>query len=211
MILKDLSIIKFIYKFYSIKGSNFIIMILIIDNYDSFTYNIYQYVGQLNPDLRVIKNDELSINQIKAMQISKIIISPGPGHPEDSRLSLDCIKELGGSIPILGICLGHQAIGISFESKIINSNQIVHGKTSMIQHYGDSLFSEISNPFEATRYHSLIIDKNNLPDDLEVIADCDNMIMGIKHRDKPIYGVQFHPESIKTQNGLKIIENFLNL
>ena len=186
-------------------------MILIIDNYDSFTYNIYQYVGQFNPNLRVIKNDELSIEEIKEMQASKIIISPGPGHPKDSRLSLECIEEFGNSIPILGICLGHQAMGVSFGAKIINSNQIVHGKTSMIRHNDDFLFNDISNPFEATRYHSLIIDSNNLPDNLEVIADCDSMVMAIKHKNRPVYGVQFHPESIKTENGLKIIQNFLNI
>ena len=186
-------------------------MILIIDNYDSFTYNIYQYVGQFNSNVKVIKNDAISINKLKDLSPSKIIISPGPGHPIDSKISLECIKIIGDSIPILGICLGHQAIGISFGAKIINSNQIIHGKTSMIKHNGNLLFHGIENPFEATRYHSLIIDKNNFPNELEVIADCDDMIMGIKHKNKDIYGVQFHPESIKTDSGLTIIENFLNL
>ena len=211
MILKDLSIIKFIYKFYSIKEDNFIIMILIIDNYDSFTYNIYQYVGQFDSKVKVIKNDEISISQLKDLSPSKIIISPGPGHPDDSRLSLECVDLLGDSVSILGICLGHQAIGVSYGAKIINSNQIIHGKTSIIQHNSDPLFRNINNPFEATRYHSLIIDKNNFPNQLEVIADCNDMVMGIKHKSKNVYGVQFHPESIKTDNGLKIIENFINL
>ncbi len=186
-------------------------MILIIDNYDSFTYNIYQYVGQFNPNVKVIKNDQISISELKNLSPSKIIISPGPGHPNNSKISLECIKVLGDSVPILGICLGHQAIGISFGSKIINSNQIIHGKTSMIRHNESSLFQGLENPFEATRYHSLIIDKNNLSSDLEMIADCDDMIMGIKHKSSDIYGVQFHPESIKTDKGLKIIENFLKI
>ena len=187
-------------------------MILIIDNYDSFTYNIYQYVGQFSSNLKVIKNDEISIQDLKKLQIEKIIISPGPGHPKDSKVSLDCIKTLGKEIPILGICLGHQAIGVCFGSKIINSNQIVHGKTSMINHNNCEIFQELNNPFEATRYHSLVVEKESLSDDLEIIAECDDgMIMGIKHKKYSLYGVQFHPESIKTENGLKIIENFLAL
>jgi len=186
-------------------------MILIIDNYDSFTYNIYQYVGHFNPNVDVVKNDQITISEIKQMPIDSIIISPGPGHPKDSMISLDCINQLGGKIPILGICLGHQAIGISFGAKVINSNQIVHGKTSMVRHNKDELFNELKNPFEATRYHSLIIDKKTIPDELEVTAESKGIVMGIRHREKPIYGVQFHPESIKTQDGLKIIENFLNL
>lgn len=187
-------------------------MILIIDNYDSFTYNIYQYVGQFSSNLKVIKNDEASIKELEKFQIEKIIISPGPGHPKDSKISLDCVQTLGQKIPILGICLGHQVIGISFNSKIINSNKVMHGKTSMIHHNDCELFQGLNSPFEATRYHSLIIEKQSLSNDLEIIAQCDNnIIMGVKHKDKLIYGVQFHPESIKTENGLKIIENFLAL
>ena len=186
-------------------------MTLIIDNYDSFTYNIYQYVGQFNPDVQVIKNDKTSIEELKKLNPDKIIISPGPGHPKDSKISLECVKQLGSFIPILGICLGHQAIGNSYGAKIINSNQIIHGKTSMIKHNGNILFDGLNNPFEATRYHSLIIERDTLPNELEIIAESDNMIMGLKHKSRPIYGVQFHPESIKTENGLKIIESFLNL
>ena len=186
-------------------------MVLIIDNYDSFTYNIYQYVGHFNPDVKVVENDKISISEIKQMSVDSIIISPGPGHPKDSKISLDCINQLGTKVPILGICLGHQAIGVSFGASIINSNEIVHGKTSMINHNNRDLFKGLKNPFEATRYHSLIIDKNTLPEELEVIAESDQIIMGIKHKERPIFGVQFHPESIKTQDGLKIIENFLNL
>ena len=186
-------------------------MILIIDNYDSFTYNIYQYVGYFNSDVEVIKNDHITIEEIKKKSVDKIIISPGPGHPKNSKVSLDCINQLGADLQILGICLGHQAIGIAFGAKIVNSNQIVHEKTSMIRHNREGLFKGIANPFEATRYHSLVIDKNSLPEELEIIAESDGVVMGIKHKKKPIYGVQFHPESIKTQDGLKIIENFLNL
>ena len=186
-------------------------MVLIIDNYDSFTYNIYQYVGHFASDVEVVENDKISISEIKQMSVGSIIISPGPGHPKDSKVSLDCIHQLGARVPILGISLGHQAIGTSFGANIINSNKIVHGKTSMINHNNSNLFKGLKNPFEATRYHSLIIDKNTLPEELEVIAESNQIIMGIKHKERPIFGVQFHPESIKTQDGLKIIENFLNL
>ena len=186
-------------------------MILIIDNYDSFTYNIYQYVGHFNSNVEVVKNDQITISEIKKMSVDSIIISPGPGHPKDSKISLDCINQLGGKTPILGICLGHQAIGVSFGAKIINSNQIVHGKTSMVRHNENQLFEGLRNPFEATRYHSLVIDKEAIPKELEVTAESEGIVMGITHREKPIHGVQFHPESIKTQDGLKIIENFLNL
>ena len=186
-------------------------MVLIIDNYDSFTYNIYQYVGHFASDVEVVENDKITISEIKQMSVDSIIISPGPGHPKDSKVSLDCINQLGTKVPILGICLGHQAIGTSFGANIINSNEIVHGKTSMINHNNSNLFKGLKNPFEATRYHSLIIDKSTLPEELEVIAELDQIIMGIKHKERPIFGVQFHPESIKTQDGLKIIENFLNL
>ncbi len=186
-------------------------MILIIDNYDSFTYNIYQYVGEINNNVQVVKNNQISIDELKKINPEKIIISPGPGHPKDSKVSLECIDLLSNDTPILGICLGHQAIGISNGAQVINSNQIVHGKTSAIEHNGDVLFKGLNSPFEATRYHSLIIDKKGLPSDLEIIAESDNMIMALKHKNKPMYGVQFHPESIKTENGLKIIENFLKL
>lgn len=186
-------------------------MVLIIDNYDSFTYNIYQYVGHFASDVEVVENDKITISEIKQMSVDSIIISPGPGHPKDSKVSLDCISQMGTKVPILGICLGHQVIGTSFGANIINSNEIVHGKTSMINHNNSNLFKGLKNPFEATRYHSLIIDKSTLPEELEVIAELDQIIMGIKHKERPIFGVQFHPESIKTQDGLKIIENFLNL
>lgn len=185
-------------------------MILIIDNYDSFTYNIYQYVGQFNRNVKVIKNDKISFDEIIKLSPKKIIISPGPGHPKDSKISLDCIKKLH-DIPILGICLGHQAIGICYGAEIINSNEIVHGKTTMIKHNGDAIFDGISSVFKGTRYHSLIIDKKTVPYEFEIIAESDGLIMALKHKNRNLYGVQFHPESIKTENGLIIIENFLNI
>ncbi|MAV64510.1 MAG: aminodeoxychorismate/anthranilate synthase component II [Pelagibacteraceae bacterium TMED237] len=186
-------------------------MIVIIDNYDSFTYNLYQYVGVHSTKVRVFKNNEINIRNIVELSPNKIIISPGPGHPKNSNVSLECIQYFSGKIPILGVCLGHQAIGFQYGSSIINSNIVCHGKTSMISHNGDRLFRNVPSPFEATRYHSLIIDKNNLSRDLEVIADYKNIIMAIKHKKYPVYGVQFHPESVKTENGMKIIENFIFL
>ena len=185
-------------------------MILIIDNYDSFTYNIYQYVGSFDNDVNVVKNDMITFEELKKLKPKKIIISPGPGHPKDSKVSLECIQKLD-KVPILGICLGHQAIGVSYGAEIINSNQIVHGKTSMIKHTGDILFSGLNNPFEATRYHSLIINRDTIPKDFEIIAESEGLLMGIKHKKRFLYGLQFHPESVKTENGIKIIENFLNI
>ena len=185
-------------------------MILIIDNYDSFTYNIYQYVGSFDNDVVVVKNDMITFDEIKKLKPKKIIISPGPGHPKDSKVSLECIQKLD-KVPILGICLGHQAIGVCYGAEIINSNQVVHGKTSMITHKGDVLFTGLNNPFEATRYHSLIIDRYTMPRDFEMIAESKGLLMGIKHKNRLLYGLQFHPESVKTENGIKIIENFLNI
>ena len=185
-------------------------MILIIDNYDSFTYNIYQYVGHFNSDVKVVKNDTITFDEIIKLRPKKIIISPGPGHPKDSKVSLDCIQKLD-NIPILGICLGHQAIGVCYGSEIINSNEIVHGKTSMIKHNDDMLFFGLNNPFEATRYHSLIINRNTITNEFQIIAESKSLVMGIKHKNRCLYGLQFHPESVKTENGLKIIENFLNI
>ena len=185
-------------------------MILIIDNYDSFTYNIYQYVGHFNSNVKVVKNDTITFDEIIKLSPKKIIISPGPGHPRDSRVSLECIQKLD-AIPILGICLGHQAIGVCYGAEIINSNEIVHGKTSMITHNDDTLFFGLNNPFEATRYHSLIINRNTITNEFKIIAESKSLVMGIKHKNRCLYGLQFHPESVKTENGLKIIENFLNI
>ena len=187
-------------------------MILVIDNYDSFTYNLVQYFGELGADLKVFRNDALSVVDVRQMNPEKIVISPGPGRPEDAGISVDIIKQLGGKIPILGVCLGHQAIGYAFGGKIIRAAQLMHGKTSKIKHNNRELFKDVMYPFEATRYHSLVIDPKTIPSDLEVTAwTYDNEIMGVRHKSLPIWGVQFHPESILTTEGMKILKNFLTL
>jgi len=189
-------------------------MILMIDNYDSFTYNLVQYFSELGADLKVYRNDVLTIAQIKKLRPRKIVISPGPGRPEDAGISVDIIKELGGKIPILGVCLGHQGIGYAFGGKIIRASRLMHGKTSLIEHDGKELYKGVEKPFEATRYHSLVIEKKSLPSCLEVTAetkDKDREIMGIRHKSLPIWGVQYHPESILTKAGKLILKNFLDL
>ena len=184
-----------------------------IDNYDSFTYNLVQYFGELKADMKVYRNDEITLSDIRRMKPSKIVISPGPGRPEDAGISVEIIKKLAGEIPILGVCLGHQGIGYAFGGKIINAKRLMHGKTSKIEHKGTDIFKGLSHPFEATRYHSLVIDRKSLPECLEVTAWTidDNEIMGIHHKTLPIWGVQFHPESILTIEGKKILSNFLKL
>lgn len=188
-------------------------MILVIDNYDSFTYNLVQYLGQLQKNLKVFRNDKISITKIKQLNPEKIVISPGPGRPEDAGISCELIDKFKEKIPILGVCLGHQAIGYAFGGKIIQAKKIMHGKTSMIYHNKKDIFKNIASPFEATRYHSLVVEKKTLPNVLEVIAwtKDDKEIMGLKHKEYTIWGVQFHPESILTKVGLKILSNFLNL
>ena len=187
-------------------------MILILDNYDSFTYNLVQYVGQLNADLKVYRNDIISIEDIKEMKPERIIISPGPGRPEDAGISIDVVRELGKNIPILGVCLGHQAIGSAFGGRIVRAPHIVHGKTSRITHNGSAIFFRIPNTFEATRYHSLVVERETLPPTLKITAKTeDGLIMALEHKEYPIYGVQFHPESIATKYGMKMIENFLSV
>ena len=187
-------------------------MILMIDNYDSFTYNLVQYFGELGADMKVLRNDALSIADIRAMKPEKIVISPGPGRPEDAGISVSIIKELAGTVPILGVCLGHQGIGYAYGGKIINAKRLMHGKTSMIEHDGKDLFKGLPHPFEATRYHSLVIDRATLPDCLQVTAwtTDDGEIMGVGHKSLPVWGVQFHPESILTKEGKNILKNFLN-
>lgn len=186
-------------------------MILVIDNYDSFTYNLVQYLGQLQKDLKVFRNDKISINEIKKLNPEKIVISPGPGRPENAGISCELIDELKGRVPILGVCLGHQALGYAFGAKIIQAKRIMHGKTSMIYHNKKTIFKNIASPFEATRYHSLLVDKKNLPRVLEITAwTKDREIMGLKHKEFPLWGVQFHPESILTKVGLKLLSNFLH-
>lgn len=187
-------------------------MILVIDNYDSFTYNIVQEMGELGAELSVYRNDEITIDRIRQLQPERIVVSPGPGFPIDAGISLDVIRELGAEIPILGICLGHQSIGEAYGGKVIHAPELMHGKTSMIQHTGDILFDEIPDPFEATRYHSLIVEESSLPDVLEVTAyTATGEIMGLRHREYPVVGVQFHPESILTGYGMKLLQNFLEL
>jgi len=187
-------------------------MVLIIDNYDSFTYNLVQYLGELGADLKVFRNDQITIGQIKKMAPERIVISPGPGRPEDAGISVLIIRELSDRIPTLGVCLGHQAIGFAFGGKIIGAKKLMHGKTSFITHNNKDIFKTIENPFEATRYHSLVIDKRSVPECLEVTAitqDEDKEILGVKHKDFPLWGVQFHPESILTKSGMNILRNFL--
>tara|TARA_B100001996_G_C18528319_1_gene542000 strand:- start:250 stop:822 length:573 start_codon:yes stop_codon:yes gene_type:complete len=190
-------------------------MILIIDNYDSFTYNIVQYLGELGAELLVHRNDELNIEDIKKIEPKKIIISPGPCTPNEAGISIDVIQEFHKSLPILGICLGHQSIGQAFGGRIISAKKIMHGKTSSIIHDGSEIFKGVSDPFVATRYHSLVVEKSSLPDCLKIIAWTNNKeddeIMAIRHIDYPVYGLQFHPESILTKSGHQLLKNFLEI
>ncbi|MFH1355342.1 MAG: aminodeoxychorismate/anthranilate synthase component II [Candidatus Omnitrophota bacterium] len=186
-------------------------MILMIDNYDSFTYNLVQYLGALKEDVKVFRNDKISVKKVKSLKPKRIVISPGPGRPEDAGISCKLVQELAGKVPILGVCLGHQAIAYVFGGRIIQAKKLMHGKTSMIYHNRKTIFKGILNPFEATRYHSLIVEKKSFPRELEVIAWTKaGEIMGLKHKDYPLWGVQFHPESILTRKGKDILRNFLN-
>jgi len=185
-------------------------MILMIDNYDSFTYNLVQYLGALGQDIKVFRNDKITIEKIKKLKPAAIVISPGPGRPEDAGISCKVIKEFAGKISILGVCLGHQAIGFAYGGRIVGAKRLMHGKTSLIYHDKRDIFKGIPNPFEATRYHSLLVSRRNLPACLQVIAwTKEKEIMGLKHRDYPVWGVQFHPESILTKAGKDILANFL--
>jgi len=183
-----------------------------IDNYDSFTYNLVQYMGELGEQLEVHRNDKITIEIIEKLAPNKIIISPGPGGPKDAGISLEVVKSFSGKIPLLGVCLGHQVIGEAFGAKIVRAENLMHGKTSQINHDGKTIFRDLSNPFAATRYHSLIIKKDTLPDCFEISAKTDQgEIMGFRHRIYPLEGVQFHPESILTTEGKKLLKNFLSL
>ncbi|HLX11860.1 MAG TPA: aminodeoxychorismate/anthranilate synthase component II [Bacteroidota bacterium] len=185
-------------------------MILIIDNYDSFTYNLVQLVGKQRKDLTVVRNDKMTIDEIKKLHPEYIIISPGPGRPENAGVCVELIKQLGQHFPILGVCLGHQAIGSAFGAKIVHAPSLMHGKTSKVNHDGDPLFEGIPSGFEATRYHSLVISKETVPADLEVTAStADGVIMGVRHKKYPIDGIQFHPESVLTKVGDRLIANWL--
>lgn len=188
-------------------------MILIIDNYDSFTYNLYQYIGEINPDIKVFRNDSISIDEIEALKPSHIIISPGPGTPKDAGICIELIKRLSGKYPILGVCLGHQAIGEAFGGKVVPAKKLMHGKSSVIYKKLEStLFNGFEDEFTAGRYHSLIVDRDLLPDELEILAESEEEeIMALKHKTRSVYGIQFHPESILTPGGLRIIENFLKI
>ncbi|MGO9482779.1 MAG: anthranilate synthase component II [Candidatus Kryptoniota bacterium] len=186
-------------------------MILLIDNYDSFTYNLYQYVSELGVTVSVARNDKITLEEIRTMNPDAIVISPGPKTPREAGISEDVIREFHKTIPILGVCLGHQAIGEVFGGKIVKAPLPMHGKTSQIIHNGKSIFNSMAIPFPATRYHSLIVSNSNFPDQLEVIAwTSDNIVMGLKHKDYPTVGVQFHPESVMTENGKTLLQNFIN-
>ncbi len=185
-------------------------MLLMIDNYDSFTYNLVQYFGELGEAVEVFRNDEITLERIKALNAQRIVISPGPCTPNEAGVSLSLLKEYGGQVPTLGVCLGHQSIGQAFGGKIVHAKQIMHGKTSPIYHHNMGVFQGLPNPFTATRYHSLVIERESLPDCLEITAWTeDGEIMGVRHKSLPIEGVQFHPESILSEHGHQLLRNFL--
>jgi anthranilate synthase component 2 len=183
--------------------------LLVIDNYDSFTYNLVQYLGELGCDIQVRRNDAVTVAEVGKMGLDGIVISPGPGLPGDAGISIALIQEFAEHIPILGVCLGHQAIGEAFGGKIIQAPRLMHGKTSLVYHEGDAVLSGLPNPFEATRYHSLVVRREDLPESLVVNAwTKDGVIMGLRHQDHDLFGVQFHPESVMTPEGIQILENF---
>jgi len=187
-------------------------VLLVIDNYDSFTYNLVQYLGELGQQLRVVRNDAMSVEEIVALKPERIVISPGPCTPKEAGISVETIKRLAGSVPILGVCLGHQSIGEAFGGEVVRAERLMHGKTSMIRHDQRTVFRNLPNPFEATRYHSLIVRRETLPSCLEISAEtAEGEIMGLRHRTYPIEGVQFHPESILTRPGKDLLRNFLSL
>ncbi len=187
-------------------------MILVIDNYDSFTFNLVQYLGELKADLRVVRNDEVTLDQIRELKPERILVSPGPCSPREAGLSNDIIRTFGPQLPLFGVCLGHQCIGHTFGGEVVVNYRMMHGKTSPIRHNGEDLFAGMPNPFNATRYHSLVIKRDTLPACLEITAEtAEGEIMGVRHRELPIWGVQFHPESILTENGRQLMANFLKL
>ena len=187
-------------------------MLLVIDNYDSFTYNLVQYFGELGADPQVKRNDAITPGEVEKMKPQKIVISPGPGRPEEAGISMELIRMFGGKVPILGVCLGHQCMGEVYGGKVVRAGRLMHGKTSPIQHDGKGVFQGLPNPFEATRYHSLIVEKNSVPSCLEVCAEtAEGEIMGLRHREYPVHGVQFHPESILSKEGKDLLANFLKI
>jgi anthranilate synthase/aminodeoxychorismate synthase-like glutamine amidotransferase len=187
-------------------------MILMIDNYDSFTYNLVQYIGQLGGAVEVHRNDKISIDEIRDLKPDAIVLSPGPCTPQKAGISVEVIREFGTTIPILGVCLGHQAIGYAFGAEVVRAQRIMHGKTSTVINDGQTIFKGLPNPFVAGRYHSLIVERNSLPDCLEISAETEEgEIMGMRHKEYPVEGVQFHPESVLTPNGKRILKNFLTM
>jgi anthranilate synthase/aminodeoxychorismate synthase-like glutamine amidotransferase len=187
-------------------------MLLVIDNYDSFTYNLVQYFGELGAQMSIRRNDQISLEEIRAMNPQQICVSPGPCTPREAGISNEVIREFGPTLPILGVCLGHQCIGHVFGADVIRAPRLMHGKTSLIHHHGDGLFTGLSNPFVATRYHSLIVERSSIPAVLEITAETEEgEVMGLRHREFPIFGLQFHPESILTIEGKQILRNFLEV
>jgi len=191
-------------------------MVFVLDNYDSFTYNLVQYLGELGADVNVARNDQISVSDIDALHPDRILISPGPCTPHEAGISIDVIKHFAGRVPVLGVCLGHQAIGEAFGGKVIRAANLMHGKTSSVEHDGQTIFRDIPSPMTATRYHSLIVEEKSLPKELEISATCRDrdgtrVIMGLRHRKFPVEGVQFHPESVLTDQGKRMIRNFLQL
>jgi anthranilate synthase/aminodeoxychorismate synthase-like glutamine amidotransferase len=188
-------------------------MVLVIDNYDSFTYNLVQYLGELGATVVVRRNDEATIDELRALGHARVVISPGPGRPEQAGVSLAVIKEFGARMPLLGVCLGHQAIGLAFGGDVVRAPMPIHGKTSTVEHDGKGVFTGISPSFQAGRYHSLIVGEESLPADLEVAARTkdEGLVMGLRHRTLPIHGVQFHPESVLTEEGRRLLRNFLEM
>ncbi len=187
-------------------------MILVIDNYDSFTYNLVQYLGELGADVKVFRNDAITVDGIRELKPERLLISPGPGVPENAGIAVEAIRQLAGELPILGVCLGHQAIGQAFGGKVLSAPELMHGKTSEICHDSRTIFRGIPYRFSATRYHSLIVEASSVPDTLEVSATTpEGVVMGLRHKDLPVEGVQFHPESVMTEHGKLLLENFLKL
>ncbi len=188
-------------------------MLLVIDNYDSFTYNLVQYLGEMGVEMKIVRNDEVTLDAVRALKPARILVSPGPCSPAEAGVSVEVIRQLGPTIPTFGVCLGHQSIGYAFGGDVIRNFRMMHGKTSPIHHDGRFLFQGLANPFEATRYHSLVVKRETLPDCLEITAETrpEGEIMGLRHKQFPIWGVQFHPESVLTTEGKKLLKNFLTL